>query len=298
MSTSTDAVLYDAPGPRTRRRVMIGSLVALVLLLAVAYLVYRRLDEQGQFEAALWAPLFDPNDPLFSQVWRLLWEGLQNTLKAAGLAMLFSLVIGTLLAVTRITAARWYRWAVVGLIELLRGIPVVIAIFFASRVLPELGVDLPLLWFLVIGLTAYNSVVIAEIIRSGVAALPKGQSEAAYAIGLTRGQTLRLILLPQAFRIMLPALISQLVVVLKDTSLGAFISYEELLRTGNIIVQNLSNPIQTYLLVGAIFIIINYLLSRLAIYVERRLSRSRASKPTEGDSTLAAQRVESGVSSA
>jgi glutamate transport system permease protein len=298
MSTSTDAVLYDAPGPRARRRTRTFSVVALLVLIAAGYVVYRRLDQQGQFEAEKWSPLFNPNDPLFSQVWRLLWEGLKRTLQAAALAMLFSLVIGTLLAVTRITAAAWYRWAVVGLIELLRGIPVVIAIFFASRVLPELGVDLPLLWFLVIGLTAYNSVVIAEIIRSGVAALPKGQSEAAYAVGLTRGQALRLILLPQAFRIMLPALISQLVVVLKDTSLGAFISYEELLRTGNIIVQNLSNPIQTYLLVAVIFIVINYLLSKLAVYVEHRLSRSRASKPKDGDGALETQKVESGMGSA
>jgi glutamate transport system permease protein len=298
MSTSTNAVLYDAPGPRSRRRIAISSVIALVLVLGLAYLVYRRLDQQGQFETEKWSPLFNPDDPVFSQVWRLLWEGLQRTLQAAALAMVLSLIIGTILAVTRITSARWYRWAIVGVIELLRGIPVVIAIFFASRVLPELGVDLSLLWYLVIGLTAYNSVVIAEIIRSGVAALPKGQTEAAYAIGLTRGQTLRLILLPQAFRIMLPALISQLVVVLKDTSLGAFISYEELLRTGNILVQNLSNPIQTYLLVAVIFIVINYLLSKLAVYVERRLSRSRAGKADETDVAMEAQKVESGVSSA
>jgi glutamate transport system permease protein len=298
MSTSTNAVLYDAPGPRSRRRIAISSVIALVLVLGLAYLVYRRLDQQGQFETEKWSPLFNPNDPVFAQVWRLLWEGLQRTLQAAALAMVLSLIIGTILAVTRITSARWYRWAIVGVIELLRGIPVVIAIFFASRVLPELGVDLSLLWYLVIGLTAYNSVVIAEIIRSGVAALPKGQTEAAYAIGLTRGQTLRLILLPQAFRIMLPALISQLVVVLKDTSLGAFISYEELLRTGNILVQNLSNPIQTYLLVAVIFIVINYLLSKLAVYVERRLSRSRAGKADETDVAMEAQKVESGVSSA
>jgi glutamate transport system permease protein len=298
MSTSTNAVLYDAPGPRSRRRIAISSVIALVFVLGLAYLVYRRLDQQGQFETEKWSPLFNPNDPLFSQVWRLLWEGLKRTLQAAALAMVLSLIIGTILAVARISSARWYRWAIVGVIELLRGIPVVIAIFFASRVLPELGVDLSLLWYLVIGLTAYNSVVIAEIIRSGVAALPKGQTEAAYAIGLTRGQTLRLILLPQAFRIMLPALISQLVVVLKDTSLGAFISYEELLRTGNILVQNLSNPIQTYLLVAVIFIVINYLLSKLAVYVERRLSRSRAGRADDADVAIQAQKVESGVSSA
>ena len=106
-----------------------------------------------------------------------------------------------------------------------------------------------------------------------MAALPRGQTEAAYAIGLTRAGTLRLILLPQAFRIMLPALISQVVVILKDTSLGAFISYEELLRRGNLAVQTLSNPLQLYLLVGALFITVNYALGRLAVVVERRVSR-------------------------
>jgi glutamate transport system permease protein len=191
--------------------------------------------------------------------------------------MVFSLVLGTILAVTRITAARWYRWLVVSLIEFLRGVPVVMAIFFASRVLPEVGVHLSLRWYLVIGLTAYNAVVIAEIIRAGVQALPRGQTEAASAIGLTRAATLRLILLPQAFRIMLPALISQIVVILKDTSLGAFISYEELLRRGNLAVQNLGNPLQLYLLVGALFIGVNYSLGRLAVFAERRLSQPRRS---------------------
>jgi len=275
------SVLYDAPGPIGRRRILVGSIVAGLVLVYVGYLVVRRLDEAGQFAADLWAPLLDPNDEVFSQVWNLLWEGLRATVRAAALAIVFSLVVGTLLAVTRITAARWWRWLVVSVIEVFRGLPVVITIFLAARVLPELGIDLSLLWFLVIGLTAYNSVVIAEIVRSGVAALPRGQTEAAYAIGLTRGQTLRLVLLPQAFRIMLPALISQLVVVLKDTSLGAFISYPELLRQGSLIVQNLNNPIQTYLIVGVIFIVINYMLSRLAVWIERRLSRGgRAAKPT------------------
>jgi glutamate transport system permease protein len=266
-------VLYDQPGPRSRRRILIGSAVATVALLAVVALVVQRLAAQGQFAAEKWAPIFDPGHELFQQLWRLLGTGLANTLKAAVFAIVLSLVIGTIFAVTRISAARSYRWLVVSVIEVLRGIPVVMAIFFASRVLPELGVDLSLMWYLVIGLTAYNSVVIGEIIRAGVQALPKGQTEAALAVGLTRGQTMRLILLPQAFRIMLPALISQLVVVLKDTSLGAFIGYEELLRNGSIAVQNLGNPLQMYLVVGAIFVIINYALSKLAQYVERRLSR-------------------------
>jgi glutamate transport system permease protein len=267
------SILFDAPGPRARRRVLIGSVVAGVALAGFALLVVQRLADNGQFEGDKWGPLLNPSDENFGPLWRSLWGGLRATLAAAGWAVVFSLVLGTVMAVTRITAHPWYRWLVVSVIELLRGVPVVMAIFFASRVLPEVGVDLSLRWYLVIGLTAYNSVVIGEIIRAGVAALPRGQTEAAYAIGLTRWGALRLILLPQAFRIMLPALISQLVVILKDTSLGAFISYEELLRRGNFAVQNLGNPLQLYLLIGAIFIAVNYTLGRLAVVVERRVSR-------------------------
>jgi glutamate transport system permease protein len=267
------SVLFDAPGPRTRRRILLGSVVAGVVLAGVALLIVQRLSDNGQFEGAKWGPLLNPSDENFGPLWRSLWGGLRATLAAAGWAMLFSLVLGTAMAVTRITALPWYRWLVVSVIELLRGVPVVMAIFFASRVLPEVGVDLSLRWYLVIGLTAYNSVVIGEIIRAGVAALPRGQTEAAYAVGLSRWGALRLILLPQAFRIMLPALISQLVVILKDTSLGAFISYEELLRRGNFAVQSLGNPLQLYLLIGAIFITVNYTIGRLAVVVERRVSR-------------------------
>jgi len=270
------SVLYDAPGPRTRRRILWSSLVAAVVVLALLALVVARLADGGQFARAKWSPLVDPGDPVFSQVWRLIGQGLKSTLVAAALAMVLSLLIGTALAVVRLLLRRMARLPVVGLIELLRGVPVVITIFFAYRVLPELGLDLASLWYLVIGLTGYNAVIIAEIVRAGVASLPRGQTEAAYAIGLTRWQTMREVLLPQAVRVMLPALISQLVVVLKDTSLVAVLGgYTELLRQGQLIIQNLGNPIQVFFVVALLFVVINYALSRLAVYVERRLSRGR-----------------------
>ncbi len=110
--------------------------------------------------------------------------------------------------------------------------------------------------------------------------LPKGQREAALATGLTNGQTLRLVLLPQAFRVMLPAIISQIVVVLKDTSLIAILGgYIELLKQGGLLIQNLNNPIQTYLLIAVIFILINYTLSKFAEWVQRRVSRTTSGKP-------------------
>lgn len=238
-------------------------------------LVILRLQAQGQFTEEKWGPLVNPGNPLFVSLWTNLGLALLRNMQAAVLAMVFSLVLGTLLAVTRISLPRWGRWMVVAPIEFFRGLPVVIAIFFAARVLPELGMHLPLLWYLVIGLTAYNSVIIAEIVRSGVASLPRGQAEAAAAVGLTRGQAMGSILLPQAFRAMLPALISQLVVIFKDTSLGFVILYPESVRFVQIATQQLRNPLQLYLTIGVIFIVINYLLSRFAVWLERRASRAQ-----------------------
>jgi glutamate transport system permease protein len=280
--SSPQTVLYDAPGPRARRRAVVGTVVATLVLLGLAAVAVKRLADQGQFSMELWGPLIDPGDELFPLVWELLWKGLVATLVAAALAITFSILVGTVLGVARMMLGRASRVPIIGFIELFRGLPVVITIFYVWQVLPEIGIDVtPLpgdngLWFLVIGLTLYNSVIIAEILRAGVASLPRGQGEAARAIGMTESQVMRIVLLPQAFRIMLPALISQLVVVLKDTSLAAILGlYVELLRRGNLIAANLDNPIQTLFVVGMMFIAINYTLSRLAVLVERRLSRSK-----------------------
>lgn len=303
------SVLYDVPGPRQRRITLIASVAAAVAVLAGLYfLVYRPLDHKGQFSADLWGPLLDPGNENFSQVWQRIGVGIRNTLRAAALAIVASLLVGTLLAVLRIElkslAKRRFTglatpvsWLLRGLsvllsavtracVEVFRGLPVVITIFFVARGLPEFGVSLPTLWYLVLGLTVYNSVVIAEILRSGMEGLPGGQAEAAAAIGLSPMQTTRMILLPQAYRIMLPALISQLVVVLKDTSLGFIISYEETLNIGKQIIGVLNNPIQVYTVIAVLFIVVNYSLSKLAQYIQRRLARGRKTRglpevPTE-----------------
>jgi len=286
---SSSSVLYDVPGPRARRRALISGIVAALVVLGLILLVVIRLADRGQFAGRLWGPVLNPSDENFQLVWNLLGKGVLATLTAATLAIGFSLVIGAVIGVARMMLGRGARMPVVGLIELLRGLPVVITIYFASRVLPEIGVNLngmpggSGLWFLVLGLTAYNCVIIAEIIRAGVASLPAGQMEAALAIGLTPGASMRLVLLPQAVRVMLPALISQIVVILKDTSLAAVLGlYTELLRQGNLIALNLDNPIQILSVVGVIFILINYSLSRLATWVDqrsvRRMETKRAAK--------------------
>jgi glutamate transport system permease protein len=292
---STESILYDAPGPRARRRALIGTIIAALFHLALAGYVVKRLADAGQFDMELWGPLIDPNNDVFPQVWSLLRRGLQATLIAAALAIVLSLALGTALGTARLMLGRGARIPLVGFIELFRGLPVVITIYYVWQVLPELGIDVgPLpgengLWYLVIGLALYNSVILAEILRAGVLALPKGQGEAARAIGMTEGLVMRTVLLPQAFRIMLPAVISQLVVILKDTSLAAILGlYIELLRRGNIIAQNLDNPIQTLTVVGLIFILINYALSKVAVWTERRLSRSGATAVQQVESTTTA----------
>jgi glutamate transport system permease protein len=295
---SEQATLYDAPGPRARRITFIGSIVASLLILAGAYfLVYRPLAARGEFDMEKWSPLIDPGNDDFTSLWGRIWDGFQATLIAASLAVIGSLVFGSLLAVARVQLKELRRRRFTGLpalvaiplrvltvfldaisrvfVEVFRGLPVVITIVFVWLGLPTLGIELgKVLWYLVIGLVLYNTVVIAEILRSGMEGLPAGQREAADAMGLSSGQTIRMILLPQAFRIMLPALISQLVVVLKDTSLGFIIGYEEILRVTSQIVQILDNQIQMYIVIGIIYILLNYGLSKLAGYLQRRLARA------------------------
>ncbi len=285
----SDVVLYDVQGPRARRRVLIGSVVATVALLALIALAVQRLNDNGQFAARLYEPFFDERAP---QVWGRLRVGLQNTLTAAAYGLVLASLTGVVLAFGRLSQNRLVRLPAVAVIEFFRATPLlllILAIFLAFPIV--VGVRLQPLWALVIALTLYNGAVIAEIIRAGVLAVPSGQTEAASSIGLGRGQTLRIVLLPQAVRIMLPALISQLVVLLKDSSLGFIIAYEELLRVGSRISQNLGNPIQTFAVVAVVFIVINFSLGRLAAWIEGR-ERRRFGKDVVPDPHA----VESGMS--
>lgn len=301
---SDQAVLYDVPGPRAVRRQRIGTVLALLLIGGLVAIAGQRLASRGQFDAELWEPWINPGSDDFAQVWELVGKGALATGIAAALSITLSLLVGVLLGVTRMMSGRLGSIPVVAFIELFRGLPVVITIVFVWRAMVELGIPVDVLpgedalWYLVIGLTLYNSVIVAEILRAGVASLPSGQGEAGRAVGMTEGQVMRSILLPQAFRTMLPALISQLVVVLKDTSLAAVIGlgYLELLRRGNQISQVLDNPIQSLFIVGLLFIVINYGLSRLAVYLERRLSTSSYSSPEPGTAavTLDAQSRDGG----
>jgi glutamate transport system permease protein len=263
------SVLYDAPGPRARRRAFVGSIVGGLVVLGVLYLAYRQLDSRGQWEPERWQVFTDP--PLgqtAEDVWRsLVVTGLGATLRAAAVSAVIAAVVGLVLAIARMAPVRWVRWPTTAVIEFFRGLPVVLLMFFGV-----IALGLPIFSGVVFGLVIYNSAIIAEILRAGIVSLPKGQSEAAYAIGLSRTQTLLTILLPQAVRRMLPSLVSQLVVLLKDSSLGFIIGYAELLRRLQQNTQFFGQRywFQFFVVGAAIYIAVNFTLSRLAVWLEHR----------------------------
>jgi glutamate transport system permease protein len=182
-------------------------------------------------------------------------------------------VVGILAALGRLSRLGPVRWLATTYVELLRATPLLLLILFASLVLPEYGIDLPLFWYAVIGLTLYNGAVMAEIFRAGILSLEKGQSEAAFAIGLSYWQVMWLVVVPQAVRRMVPALINANVTLLKDTSLAYVVAYEELLRRGRIVGEFANNPLQALIVVAAMFIIVNATLSWVARRLERRQRR-------------------------
>jgi glutamate transport system permease protein len=269
----TGGILFlDLQGPDAQRRNLVISTIATVALVALAGWVAAGLYANGQLSATLWGPIVDPANDQFGPFWHFVGAGLRNTLVAAVISVSAALVLGTLVATVYFYAGRIVRAVMALVIALFRGIPVVILIFGVAVVLPENGVLLSPFWYMCIAISAHGAAMISEIVRAGLAAIARGQYDAGYAIGLSKHKLLALILYPQAFRVMLPALISQMILTLKDTSLGFIISFPDFLRNAEVAIQNLGNPIQVYFVVAVVFIGLNLGLSRLAILTERRLS--------------------------
>ncbi|MFC5666464.1 amino acid ABC transporter permease [Kitasatospora misakiensis] len=264
--TVESSALYDVPGPKAlARHRLYGGLALLAIAALVGWIVYMLFHTQ-QFTESKWMA-FE-----YKGVQELLLRGLGNTLKAFGWTVLFALPFGALFAAGRLSDHRVVRWLSTLVVEFFRAMPLLVMIFFifvALKVAP--------LWALVAGLVLYNGSVLAEVFRAGVLAVPKGQKEAAFALGMRKTQVMAYVLVPQANRAMLPAIISQLVVALKDTSLGFLITYEEFLHAGKLIATNLDYDlpfIPVVMVIAPIYIGMCLLLSWFARWVERRSRRS------------------------
>ncbi|QAY60830.1 amino acid ABC transporter permease [Microbacterium protaetiae] len=265
------SVLYDVPGPRAVLRNRILGIVTILVVLALIGLTIWRLVATGQFTAQKWS-IFS-----YTRIWTLLLEGLWHTLSAFIVAAIGALALGFILAVGRISDHAWLRVPVGWIVEILRAIPVLIFMMLMYFGLPVVGVRVTPYVAVVVALIAYNGSVLAEALRAGVESLPRGQKEAGYAIGLRKNGVVRLILLPQAVRAMMPVIISQLVVALKDTALGFIITFPELLYVIKLLGNQVpfGSPLVPAAIVGgSIYIALCLLLSYVAYLVEKRTRRS------------------------
>lgn len=273
---NTSTVLYDAPGPKARVRNNIIAVVFIVVLAALLAWVVTVLANNGQFDHDKLAPFTDKD------YWvNYILLGLWGTLKAAFASIILAMIMGAFLGIGRLSDHRSVRWATGAIVEFFRAIPVLILIYFLYIVFGVYKVfttDYIAFFAVVFGLTLYNGSVIAEILRSGINSLPKGQFEAAKALGLRKTQTMRLILLPQAVAAMLPALISQMVIALKDSALGYQIGYVEVVKKGIQAGTYWGNVIPSLIMVAIIMILINFGLSALASNIERNLREGRKKK--------------------
>ena len=271
---TTASPLFDAPGPRTRRLFAVANVVAVVVLGAGLAWVVWTLGRNGQLTAAKWTPFLE------GSTWiDYLLPGLLGTLGAAAISVVLAGVLGVVLGLGRLSENRWISGTAGAIVEFFRAVPVLLMMVFSYwllvsyRLVPS---DQLALTAVVISLTVYNGSVVAELVRSGITSLPRGQREAGLSIGLTHGQTVRTILLPQGVVAMLPALVSQLVVVVKDSALGYLIGYAELLRQAEYLATNFANYIPAVIVIAAIYIVVNFSVGLFADRLARRL-RSRTS---------------------
>lgn len=270
-------VLYDLPGPKARRRNRILGVVSAVGIVVLLAYIVMRFNDTGQFDSVKWQQ-FE-----FKDIQNQLLKGYLTTLRAAGTAAVLALALGALLATGRLSEHLAFRAPATFVVELFRAIPLLILIFFAYYGPIQLGYKVGPFWPLVIGLTLYNGSVLAEIFRAGILSVARGQSEAAYALGMRKTQVMWSILLPQAVRAMLPAIVSQVVVLLKDTALGFIIQLPELLYVGKQIGGRLPFGlpyVPSYLVVAAIYITTCGLLSWFAFWLQKRLTGGRRRKTT------------------
>ncbi len=263
--------IYDEPGPRARRRIRMASGVVVVLLAILVALGLHQFAATGQFDPSHWTP--------FGQlvVWRYLGVGLLGTLQSAGVVAVLGAPLGALLAFGRLSTIRPVRWLCTTYIEVARTVPVLLLIYLMLFGLPQLGINAPVLWKMAIPLTFVSSAVFAEIVRAGVISLPKGQSEAALSLGLRKRQATRHVILPQALRNVSPSLLTQLVSLLKDTTLGYIVAYTDLLYRGQLLTSFLNQLIPTYLVVAGIYLTVSGSLTALAWHLQKRIGRSPAS---------------------
>ncbi|MEJ6541743.1 amino acid ABC transporter permease [Brachybacterium paraconglomeratum] len=269
-SSTATQVLFDAPGPKGRRRILLLSILSVVAILALLAGALWQFQSNGQLDPGKWIVYLRVDYLAF------LGQGLWGTLKVMALAAVVAFPLGLLLALARLSRFRLLSMLAAVWIEFYRGIPMLLVVYAFLLALPAFGVTFPRFWMLVIPMILVSSATTAEVFRAGINAVDRGQHEAAAAIGLSRRDAMTSVILPQAVRLVLPSLILALVTLLKDSTLGYVVSYNELQFQGKTLVSITRYLVQTYLVVSVIYIVINFLLTRIALALDARMKARAA----------------------
>ncbi|MDM8244995.1 amino acid ABC transporter permease [Collinsella tanakaei] len=257
--------LYEQPGPRTRRRVAIGTAVTAVLALIGIGLIVRQFYITGQLAPRYWTFLAQPT------TWRYLLQGFRGTVSVALTSGLLALILGLLLMLGRTSGIKPLSAACRVITDFFRGVPSLLLIYFFFLVVPQYGIKLSSFWMITLPVTLAASGVLAEVMRAGVNAVPRGQVEAAMSLGMRPARIMFKIVLPQAIRFVIPSLISQLVVVVKDTTVAYVVSYPDLMQNARVLITNYDALVSMYFTVAIIYILLNYAINKLSGFVAERM---------------------------
>lgn len=256
MSRALEDMLFCNPNPKVRAITRVGSVIVAAVLFLLAAGIAFRFHAAGQFDVRLWE--------FFARTttWVFLAKGLLGTLASAGTAAVIALVLGLVLMAGRLSRLRLARWPSVAVIEFLRGVPTLLLIYVCFLVLPSAGIKLSTYWMLTLPVGLSTAAMVAEVYRAGVLAVPRGQTDAARSLGLTEAQVFFHVIFPQALRYIVPALVAQLVIVVKDTTFGYVVTYGELMQNAKVLIANYGALVPVYLVVALLYCLVNYAISR------------------------------------
>lgn len=254
-------VLYEEPGTKAKKRIKLYTVFSVIVLTAIIALTVRQFAVTGQLDSRYW------DFYLQWTTWLFIIQGLLGTIRAALAAMIITLATGFLLMFARVRGNKIAQTISRCIIEFTRGVPSLLFIYFFFFVFPMMGLKLSAFWKITIPIAISASGSVAEVLRSGVQAVNKGQREAALSLGLSENRTFFKIILPQAFRYVIPSLISELVIILKDTNFAYIVSFNDLMQNASVLISNYDALLSVYLVVAVIYILINYFLNKLSVKI-------------------------------
>jgi His/Glu/Gln/Arg/opine family amino acid ABC transporter permease subunit len=285
---SAEEALFENPDSRARALLRLGTVIAAVALLGLVAAIVLRFYNAGQLESRYWK-FFG-----WATTWRFLFSGLVGTLASAGMAAMIALTVGLVFMAGRLSNVGPIRWVSVALIEFLRGVPSLLLIYFCFLILPPLGLKMSSYWMVTLPIGLSTAAVVAEVYRSGVLAVPRGQAEAAASLALSGWQAFFDVVFPQAIRYVIPSLLAQLVIVVKDTTFGYVVTYAELMQNAKVLVANYSSLVPVYLIVALIYCVLNYALSKASRALNKQLgaSATRGARTGRDDSLVSPGRAD------